>query len=78
MGLTYADLAVENNPSATASIAPMNNLRTPSAVRFSDEERALIHKAAKHAGLPFTSYVRMVALAAAKDTQKSAKSGRNP
>ena len=44
----------------------MTDPRTPSAVRFSPEERALIQKAAEEAGLPFTSYVRMVALAAAK------------
>ena len=40
--------------------------RTPSAVRFSPEERALVRRAAQEEAAPFTTFVRMAAVAAAK------------
>lgn len=51
----------------------MTDPRTPSAVRFSAEERALLHEAARAVGMPLTTYIRVAALEKAKRDIKAEK-----
>ena len=44
-------------------------------IRFSDEERALLQKAAREEGQPMTTFVRVAAIAAAKRVLRKGKTG---